>query len=80
MTNKETDQNAKPDQTTNDDWNPDKFMTYRYVSDYAVIEFTVPGMADWEEWEFDSAGQSDLESYVTDPQDYYLDDSWEKEA
>jgi hypothetical protein len=60
-----------------DDWKPDKFMLYKFVSDYAVITFTVPGMSDWEEPEFDSAAQSDLESYVTDPKDYYLDDSEE---
>jgi hypothetical protein len=62
-----------------EEWKPDKFMTYRYVSDYAVITFTVPGMADWSEEEWDSAGQNDLESYVTDPQDYYLDEAWENE-
>lgn len=60
-----------------EDWNPDKTMTYKYVSDYAKITFTVPGMSSWEDEEWDSAAQSDLESYVTDPQDYYLDDSWE---
>jgi len=61
-----------------DDWKPDKFMTYMYVSDYSVIQFTVPGMADWSEEEFDSAGQNDLESYVTNPKDYFLNEVWEK--
>jgi hypothetical protein len=60
-----------------DDWKPDKFMTYQYVSDYSVIQFTVPGMADWSEEEFDSAGQSDLESYVINPKDYFLNEVWE---
>ena len=61
-----------------DEWNPDKFMTYRYVSPYSFIEFTVPGMADWSEEQFDSAGQYDLEQYVTEPKQYWLDESWEK--
>lgn len=61
-----------------EDWKPDKFMIYKYVSDYAVIEFTVPGMADWSEEQWDSAGQNDLESYVFLPHEYDLDDSWEK--
>jgi hypothetical protein len=60
-----------------DDWKPDKFMTYQYVSDYSVIQFTVPGIEEWTEEEWDSAGQSDLESYVTEPKQYYLDESWE---
>ena len=56
-----------------------KFMTYRYVSDYSVITFTVPGNKAWGEVEFDAVAKDDLESYVTSPKDYWLDDSWEKE-
>ena len=54
-----------------------KFMTYKYVSDYAVITFTVPGNKAWGEVEFDAVAKDDLESYVTSPKDYYLDDCWE---
>ena len=60
-----------------EEWKPNKFMTYEYVSDYSVIKFTVPGMADWSDEEWDSAGQSDLESYVTEPKAYYLNEVWE---
>ena len=60
-----------------EDWNPDKFVTYRYVSDYAVITFTVPCMSDWSEEQIDSAAESDLRDYVTNPEDYYLDDCWD---
>lgn len=59
-----------------EDWNPDKFVTYRYVSDFAVIVFTVPGMSDWSEEMFDSAANDDLVSYVTEPDAYYMDDAW----
>lgn len=58
----------------------DKVMTYRFVNDYAVITFTVPGMAEWSEEEWDVAAQSDLESYVTTPEQYYMDDCWDKEG
>ncbi len=58
-------------------WNPNKFITYRYVSDFAVITFTVPGMADWSDEMFDSAAESDLLDYVTEPEAYYMDDCWE---
>lgn len=61
-----------------DEWKPDKIMTYRYISDYAVITFTVPGMSDWDEDRFDDASMTDLRSYVTDPQDYWFDDCWEE--
>lgn len=54
----------------------DKVMTYRFVNDYAVITFTVPGMEEWSEEEWDSAAQSDLESYVTTPEQYAMDDCW----
>lgn len=54
-----------------------KVMTYRFVNDYAVITFTVPGMEEWSEEEWDTAAQSDLESYVTTPEQYYMDDCWE---
>ena len=57
-------------------WNPDKFVTYRYVSDFAVITFVVPGMKDWSEEMFDSAANDDLASYVTEPDAYYMDDAW----
>jgi|688.fasta_scaffold1189987_2 hypothetical protein len=60
-----------------EEWKPDKFMTYQYVSPYSVIQFTVPGMADWSEEQWDSAGQYDLEQYVTEPKQYHLDESWE---
>lgn len=60
-----------------DDWKPDKVLTYRYISDYSIIIFTVPGMEEWSEEEWDSAAQSDLESYVTTPEQYFMDDSWE---
>lgn len=57
----------------------DKVLTYRYISDYATITFTVPVHSTWSEEECDSAGQSDLESYVTSPDDYYLDDVFESD-
>jgi len=60
------------------DWNPDKFMTYQFVSDFAVIMFTVPGMQDWDEEMFDSAAEDDLASYVKEPEAFYMDDSWDK--
>lgn len=60
------------------DWNPDKFMTYQFISDFSVITFTVPGMKDWDEDRFDAAAETDLASYVTEPEAYYMDDSWEK--
>jgi hypothetical protein len=62
-----------------DDWKPDKVMNYRFTCDYAEIVFTVPGMEEWSEEEWDSAAQSDLESYVTTPEQYFMDDSWEGE-
>lgn len=55
----------------------DTVLTYQYVSDYATIAFTVPVHSSWSEEECDSASQSDLESYVTSPQDYYLDEVYE---
>ena len=60
-------------------WNPDKFVTYRFVSDFAVITFVVPGMSDWTDEMFDSAACADRDSYVTEPDAYYLDDCWEQE-
>ena len=57
-------------------WNPDKFVTYRFISDFAVITFVVPGMSDWDEEMFDSAAETDLASYVTEPDAYYMDDCW----
>lgn len=63
----------------NENWNPDKFVTYRYISDFAVITFVVPGMSDWSEEMFDSAANDDLASYVTEPDAYYVDDAWEIE-
>jgi len=62
-----------------DSWNPNKFYTYRFVSNFSVITFTVPGMEDWEEEEWDSAAESDLASYVTEPEAYSMDDCWENE-
>ncbi len=61
-----------------EEWNPNKFVTYSYVSDFAVIVFTVPGMSDWTEEMWDSAANDDLASYVTEPQAFYMDDCWEK--
>lgn len=60
-----------------DNWNPNRFLTYRYISDFAVITFVVPGMSDWSEEMFDSAANDDLASYVTEPDAYYMDDCWE---
>ena len=60
-----------------EEWNPNKFVTYRFVSDFAVITFSVPGMADWTEEMFDMAATDDLESYVTEPEAYYMDGCWE---
>jgi hypothetical protein len=51
-------------------------MTYRYVSDFAVITFTVPVHTDWSEEMCDTAAQDDLESYVTNPEAYALDECW----
>lgn len=56
-----------------------KIYTYRFISDYAVITFTVPGMEDWNEDEWDTAATDDLASYVTSPEDYYMDDCWEND-
>lgn len=57
-------------------WNPNKFVTYRFISDFAVVVFSVPGMEDWTDEMFDSAAETDLASYVTEPDAYYMDDSW----
>lgn len=54
-----------------------KMMHYQFVSDYAVIKFTVPGRTEWSEEEWDSAADSDLVSYVHNPEQYYMDDCWE---
>lgn len=59
-----------------ENWNPDKFVNYRFISDFAVITFTVPGMSDWSDEQFDSAAETDLASYVTEPDAYYMDDAW----
>jgi hypothetical protein len=58
----------------------DKLLTYRFISDYAVITFTVPIHSSWSEEMCDSAGWDDLASYVTSPNDYYLDDAFETEV
>lgn len=58
------------------EWKPNQVMTYRYMSDYATIEFPVLGKSEWTDEEWDSASQFDLESYVSDPEDYNLDDCW----
>jgi hypothetical protein len=63
----------------NENWNPDKFITYRYISDFAVVTFNVPGMSDWTEEMWDMAAEDDLKSYVTEPEAYYVDDCWENE-
>jgi hypothetical protein len=56
------------------EWKPNKFMHYRYISDYAVVSFTVAGMDDWDEDRFDDASMFDLRSYVLNAEDYWLDD------
>jgi hypothetical protein len=62
-----------------EEWKPNKFVTYRFVSDFAVVTFNVPGMSNWTEEMFDSAAESDLRDYVTEPEAYYMDDCWENE-
>ena len=57
-----------------------KTLTYRYVSDYAVITFSVEGEDDWSEEQFDSASEFDLGCYVQNKFDYYLDDCWDKDG
>jgi hypothetical protein len=59
-----------------EDWKPNKTVTYRFISDFAIITFGVPGMEDWSDEQFDSAAQTDLASYVTEPDAYYMDDCW----
>jgi hypothetical protein len=58
----------------------DKVMVYNFMNDYGSLVFTVPGLKSWSEEEWDSAAQSDLESYVTNPEQYYLDDCWEHDS
>jgi hypothetical protein len=65
---------------TNDDWKPDKFITYRFVSDFAIVTFIVPGMAEWDDETWDSVAHTDLASYVTEPEAYWEDDQWEVES
>lgn len=60
-------------------WNPNKFVTYRFISDFAIISFNVPGMEDWTEEMWDAAAESDLLDYVTNPEAYYMDDCWKNE-
>ncbi len=62
------------------EWTPNKVMSYRYKSEYAEIVFNVAGLDTWSEEEFDSASEFDLKCYATDPEDYWLDDTWEIEA
>ncbi len=62
-----------------EEFHPNKFITYRFVSDFAVVTFNVPGMSDWTEEMWDMAAEDDLKSYVTEPEAYYLDDCWENE-
>jgi hypothetical protein len=33
-------------------------------------------MSDWDEEMFDSAAETDLASYVTEPDAYHMDDCW----
>ena len=58
---------------------PTAFRGYRFYSNYSFITFSVPGQADWSEEQWDSVAQSDLEDYVTTPEQYNLDDCWEIE-
>lgn len=48
--------------------------TYVFGSDYADINFDVPGKKSWTDEMWDSAAFSDLKSYVTNPDDYALMD------
>ena len=54
-----------------------KALTYEYVSDYAVITFRVDGEGDWSEDQFDDAAQTDLATYATNPEDYFLNEVYE---
>jgi hypothetical protein len=65
--------------STTDDWKPDKFITYRFISDFAIVTFNVPGMAEWDDEQWDSVARTDLASYVTEPEAYWEDDQWEIE-
>lgn len=56
-----------------------KTFTYRYASDYATIQFDVVGQDDWSEEMFDDASSFDLTDYATNPEDYFLEDCWNKE-
>jgi hypothetical protein len=55
----------------------DMFYTYRFISDFAIITFSVPGNSEWSEEMWDSAANDDLASYVTEPDAYYLDECWQ---
>lgn len=57
-----------------------KTFTYQYVSDYAVILFDVVGEDDWTEEQFDSASEFDITDYAKNPDDFHMDDCWEKES
>ena len=63
-----------------DDWKPDKFVTYRFVSDFAIVTFIVPGLDEWDDETWDSVAHTDLASYVTEPEAYWEDDQWEVES
>ena len=63
-----------------DDWKPDKFVTYRFVSDFAIVTFIVPGLDEWNDETWDSVAHTDLASYVTEPEAYWEDDQWEVES
>jgi hypothetical protein len=63
-----------------DDWKPDKFITYRFVSDFAIVTFIVPGLDEWDDETWDSVAHTDLASYVTEPEAYWEDDQWEVES
>lgn len=56
-----------------------KVMVYQFGNEYASLTFTVPGLKSWSEEEWDDAARSDLASYVTTPEQYYLDDCWDKD-
>ena len=63
-----------------DNWKPDKFVTYRFVSDFAIVTFIVPGLDEWDDETWDSVAHTDLASYVTEPEAYWEDDQWEVES
>lgn len=48
--------------------------TYVYASEYCVVTFSVTGEDDWTQEQYDSASEFDLKMYVTNPDNYWLED------